>query len=276
MVIEMSLVNKSFKEHLNKTLGKDIRYDMRKKDAFRDIKVELGVATKAEGSCRVTMGNTVVIAGTKLSIEKPYPDRPEEGSFSVNTELLPLSSPDFESGPPSIDAIEISRVADRTLREGRAVDFKKLLITSGEKAWTIFIDVVSINDDGNLLDASELAALGALLDTKFPKVDKNGIIDYKTPGEKRLEVDSMPVLVTVCKQGSNLFVDPLRAEEEFIEGRLSIGFLDDGTICALQKGGDAPLTTEEIKAMCALAAPKAVELRKLFNKGDKGATKKKR
>lgn len=258
----MSNTNKSLRLHLMKNLESDVRYDLRKREDFREIKVELGVISKAEGSCRVTIGDTVVIAGTKLAIEKPYPDRPDAGSFAVNTELLPLSSPDFESGPPSIDAIEISRVVDRTLREGEAVDFKKLLITRGEKAWTIYIDVVSINHDGNLLDASCLAALGALLDTKFPNVDKDGVIDYKQPGTKRLEVESLPVLVTVCKLGDWLFVDPLKAEEDFLDARLSIGLLEDGTLCSLQKGGNATLTIEEVKRMTEIASAKAGELRK--------------
>ncbi len=275
MVREMSNANRTFKQHLIKNLDSNVRYDLRKKLEFRDVKVELGVVAKAEGSCKVTIGDTIVIAGTKLAIEEPYPDRPEEGSFSVNTELLPLSSPDFETGPPGIEAIEISRVVDRTLREGKAVDFKKLLIKKGEAAWIIFIDIVSINDDGNLLDAACMAALGALLNTEFPKVNKDGTIDYKTKSGKKLLVESMPLLVTVYKIGRHLFLDPIRAEEQFIDARLSVGTLEDGTICALQKGGDAPLTLEEIDQMIDIATKQAKELRKLFKGGGKGGKGKK-
>lgn len=268
----MTNENKGFREHLQSALDKDIRYDRRKKLDYREIKIEQGVVSKAEGSCRVTIGNTVVIAGTKLSIEKPYPDRPEEGSFAVNAELLPLSSPDFESGPPSIESIELARVVDRSLREGEAVNFKKLLIKKAEKAWTIFIDVVTLNDDGNILDAAELAAIGALLDTKYPGVDKEGLVDYKKPGPQ-LQVDSMPVLVTVYKQGSSLFVDPLRQEEPFIDARLSVGTLEDGTVCAMQKGGAMPLTEDDISKMIEIGIAKGKEIRKIL-KGVSNAKKK--
>ncbi len=262
-------VNKSFRAHLLNKLQTDYRFDNRKKEEYRDIKVELGVISKAEGSCRVTLGDTIVLAGTKLGIERPYPDRPDTGSITVNAELLPMSSPDFESGPPGIQSIELARVVDRSIREGGAIDFKKLSIEHGEKAWFVFIDIVSMNNDGNLMDAACLAATGALLNTKYPNV-KDGIIDYKNHG-KDLEIEAQPLLVTVNKIGDSLFVDALRAEEPYIEARLSIGILDDkGTICALQKGGTTPFTEEEIAKALDLAILKSKELRKALKGGKTG------
>jgi exosome complex RNA-binding protein Rrp42 (RNase PH superfamily) len=72
----------------------------------------------------------------------------------VGAELLPLSNPDFESGPPGIQAVELARVVDRGIRESKCLDFKKLCIKQGEKAWIILIDIVTLNDAGNLFDAS--------------------------------------------------------------------------------------------------------------------------
>ena len=46
-----------------------------------------------------------------------------------------------------------------------------------------------------------------------------------------------------------------------LDARLSVASLEDGTLCALQKGGDAQLTTEEIEKMIDLALKKAAELR---------------
>jgi exosome complex component RRP42 len=37
----------------------------------------------------------------------------------VGCELLPISHPSIESGPPGIDAIEIGRVIDRGIRESK-------------------------------------------------------------------------------------------------------------------------------------------------------------
>ncbi|HME87067.1 MAG TPA: RNA-binding protein, partial [Candidatus Nanoarchaeia archaeon] len=118
-------------------LAKGIRFDGRKPDEFRKMKIEYGVTATAEGSARVTLGDTVVMAGVKMEIGKPYPDTPDQGGLMVGAELLALASPEFESGPPSEWAVEVARVVDRGIRESHAIDVHKLLIKSGEQAWTV-------------------------------------------------------------------------------------------------------------------------------------------
>jgi len=147
---------------------------------------------------------------------EPYPDTPDEGSIMVGAELLPLSSPEFELGPPGQKAIELARVVDRGIRESKCIDFKKLCITEGEKAWTIVIDICTINDAGNLLDASSLAAIAALRNTTFPEY-KDDKIDYKKKTSKKLELKDIPLSVTVIKIGDKFLVDPDSDEEKAIE-----------------------------------------------------------
>src|SRR3989338_8961609 len=135
------------------------RLDGRTLHEYRQpIKIETGISWTAEGSAMVQIGKTVVMAGVKLSIEKPYNDTPDEGGIMVNAELLPLSSPEYEPGPPGIKAVELARVIDRGIREAKAIDLKKLCTTPGEKAWFVTIDIITINDAGNLFDAAGLAA----------------------------------------------------------------------------------------------------------------------
>lgn len=253
-------MNESMKKHLIDSLNKGVRYDRRKLDEFRKVEIEYGISKSAEGSARARIGNTEVIVGVKLGIEKPYPDTPEEGCLMVGAELLPLSSPDFESGPPGIESIELARVVDRGIREAKAIDMKKLCIEKGEKAWSVFIDVCTINDDGNLLDAAGLAALAALKDTKFPKYEDDGI-NYKEHTKEKLPLSKFPLPVTVYKIGKNFLVDPNLDEQEAHDARLTVT-TTDGKICALQKGGDSPLTIEDIKAMVEIAMKKSQELKK--------------
>lgn len=241
--------------------NKGLRLDGRKLDQYRDVRVEYGVSETAEGSARVKIGETEVIAGVKLLIDKPYPDVPDQGSLMVGAELLPLSNPDFESGPPSKEAIELARVIDRGVRESKAVDFKKLCIEPGEKVWIVSIDVVTINDAGNLFDASALAAVAALKDTRFPEYDGTNI-DYRTKSDKKLPLTKLPVSVTVIKIGDNFIIDPSIEEGEVLNARLTVAATADGTICALQKGGDQELTVDEIMQMVELGVQKGQELRK--------------
>ena len=88
-------MNNEFRLHVQKSLKKNIRFDGRKLDQCRPITVEYGISKNAEGSARVKIGNTEVLAGVKMSIESPYPDVPDQGNLMVNAELLPMSSPDF-------------------------------------------------------------------------------------------------------------------------------------------------------------------------------------
>jgi exosome complex component RRP42 len=251
------------KDYVISLLNKGFRLDERKFDQYRDIKVEYGISAKsAEGSAKVTIGKTEVVAGVKLEVGTPYSDRPDEGSIMVNMELLPLSSPEFESGPPSIESIEISRVVDRAIREGHALNFKKLSIKSGEKMWNVIIDIYPLNDRGNLFDAASLAAIAAIKDAKFPKMNAEYKVDYNERTKTSLPLEKLPLSCTVLKIGEHFIIDPLPEEEASIDARLTVGVLENGEVCSLQKGDNSGLSIKDIQEMISLAVKKTKEMRK--------------
>lgn len=256
-------MHKELREHIIKLFGAGIRLDGRKLTEYRKpLTVDVNITNTAEGSARVKIGKTDVMVGVKAEVMEPYPDTPDAGSIMVGAELLPLSNPDFELGPPGQEAIELARVVDRGIRESKCIDFKKLCIKEGEKAWVMVIDICTINDNGNLFDASALAAIAALKSMKFPEY-KDDKIDYKKKTSKGLELKEIPLSVTVSKIGSSFIVDPDSEEEKVIDARLTVASLSDGTLCALQKGGDYPLTDEDIAKMVDIGIEKGKELRKL-------------
>lgn len=254
------------REHILSILKSNRRIDGRNFDEYRKCTVEYGVSKGAEGSARVVLGETEIIAGIKMEVNKPFPDTPNEGGIMINVELRPLSNPDFELGPPSFDAIEISRVVDRAIREGHAIDFKKLCIKEGELSWMIIIDVYPMNDAGNLIDAASLASLAALQDAKFPKLEKDNVVNYKESSGKKLQLKSMPLCCTVVKLSDCLLLDPGLDEENNFDSKLTVGVLEDGTICSMQKGGEIGLTSEEIDSMIEIAIKKTKEIRKVLAK----------
>jgi exosome complex component RRP42 len=226
------------------------------------ITIETDISWTAEGSSKVQIGDTVVMAGVKLSIEKPYNDTADQGGIMVNAELKPLSSPEYENGPPGIKAIELSRVTDRGIREAKAIDMKKLCIIPGEKAWFVIIDIVTINDAGNLFDASGLAVLAALKAARFPVVDETtGAINYKKKTDKALPLVKEPLPVTVYKIADKLVVDPNSEEEHSYDARLTVASDSNGVISAMQKGGEGPLSIEEVGQMVDIAMEKSKFLR---------------
>ncbi len=248
------------KQHILRFLDQGMRFDGRKTDEYRRIEVEEQVSKNAEGSARVKIGETDIIAGIKLAIDKPYPDIPDEGTMMVGAELSPIASPEFESGPPNNQSIELARVVDRGIREAKTIDQKKLCIEPGEKCWLVFVDLAPLNDAGNLFDASALAAAIALKNAKFPKLEDDRV-NYKEQTNKRLPLNKLPISVTVTKINNYYLIDPTPEEEELADARLTVAVVD-GKICALQKGGETPITTDDIDKMTDLAIKKSKELSK--------------
>lgn len=236
------LTGKRIQEYLSK--GK--RFDNRKLDEFRDISIETGISKNAEGSARVKIGKTEVFVGIKMDVVEPYPDSPDKGNLITTVELLPLSSPRFETGPPKINSIEIARVIDRIVRESKFIELEKLCIKKGEKVWGIFIDIYSINDDGNLFDAAGLGAIAALKNAKIPKYDeKKEKVLYGELTKKGVPLSkATPVSITIHKIKDDLIVDPTRQEEDISKVRVTIGS-HNGVIHSIQKGEQQSLTINE-------------------------------
>lgn len=245
------ITKKNVIEEMN--VGK--RSDSRGLFDLRDIEIRFGVSNKSEGSVSVKIGKTEVVAGIKMAVGVPYTDHEKEGSMTTSLELLPLSSPNFEYGQPSIEAVETARIIDRGIRESRFIDFEKLCIVEGEKVWNIFVDMATINDDGNLIDAGALASILALLVARFPVYDKEknkiefGVLsDEKLP----LNLENMPLTITFFKLGEKIFIDPTREEEDVSDGRLTFEISKgekEEMINAMQKGGEALFSAEEIEIM---------------------------
>jgi exosome complex component RRP42 len=224
--------------------------------------IEEGLIERAEGSARIRLGKTEVLVGVKIATGEPFPDTPNEGVLTVNAELVPLASASFEPGPPDENSIELARIVDRGIRESKAIDTAKLVIEPGKKVFVVFVDVYVLNHDGNLIDASALAAVSALVNTKMPNYEiKEGEVKIKT-GYSPLPLKSHPITVTLAQINGKLVVDPWIEEEQVMDARISMAINDEGNICAIQKGGSGFFTPQQILEASKLAQQKAAELRK--------------
>jgi len=232
-------------DRIKRYLAEGKRFDGRKPEEFRDLEISFGVSKKAEGSARVKLGDTEVIVGVKMAVGQPYDDSPNKGNLMVTAELLPLSSSRFELGPPKFPAIELGRLVDRGIREGRFIEFEKLCIKEGEKVWTIFVDVYAINDAGNLLDAAGIGAVAALKNAKIPKYDEKEekIVYEESSGNPVPLTKEVPISITFHKIGDQIVVDPTREEEDAAEAKVTIG-LSNGVISSMQKGNEEAIDTE--------------------------------
>ena len=241
------------------------RADGRKLDEMRPLSMEFDISKNAEGSAKVSLGNTVVISGIKMLPGVPYPDSPDKGSISVNAELLPLANPEYESGPPSIDQVIFSRVVDRGIRESKSLDFKKLCIREGELAWTAFVDYYAINADGNLIDAGSIASLLAFMKGKMPKLDKNDKV-IKGEYSGKINLERLPIQTSFAKIAGKIMLDPTYLEEKAAEARFSIATTEDGYLCSFQKSCNGFFTEAEVQYMVDTAMKTGIEVRKKLPK----------
>jgi len=180
---------------------------------------------------------------------------------------VPLASPTFEPGPPNENAVELARIVDRGIRESKAIELEKLCVEPGKKVFIVFVDVYVLNHDGNLIDASAMAALAALLNTKMFNYELEGGEIKIKPGYTPLPIRNHPIAVTFAKINDKLIVDPWLEEEQVMDARLTMTLDKDGKICAIQKGGYGYFTTQQILEAAKIAREKTEELRKVLVKG---------
>jgi exosome complex component RRP42 len=233
------------RDYITNLINEGKRIDGRGFDEYRNLEIIKGyVNEKAEGSAFVNLGDTKVLVGVKMDVGEPYPDRPQEGIMTINSELRPGASSSFELGPPRAESIELSRVVDRGIRESGSVKAKELFIEDG-KVWVVFVDIHILDHLGNLIDAAGIAAIAALLDARMPKYEDGVVIRGEWEG--KLPVGRIPVPCTVAKIGKNIIADPSLDEEYASDARLTIATTDK--LNAMQKGGRGTFSIDEIMSI---------------------------
>ncbi len=259
-----NLTAKIMRNKIYNLLLQDKRVDGRGPMDLRPITIQTGLLAKADSSALVTMGSTKILTGIKVEVGSPFSDRPDEGIFTVNAELLPLASTSFEPGPPDERGVELARVVDRSLREGKALDLKKLCLVEGEKVYVVFIDVYVLDYDGNYFDPALLSALAALATLKIPKYEiKDGKVQ-ETREYFQLELTSIPISIMIGILGEKFLVDPQIEEEKVLDVSMIIGTDEKGNIVSVQKNSPGPIPLEVMDSIIGTAVKKTDEIRKKF------------
>ena len=253
-------------EHLRKqqmwdAISKGKRLDGRDLDDIRSIEIELNTVKKANGSAKVKLGNSEVIAGIKVETGEPFEGLENKGALIVSAEVLPTASPYVEPGPPDEETVELARVVDRGIRESEMLDLDKLVLVPGKSVYTIFVDCSIINADGNLFDATSYAVVSALVSSKMPifEVQDGKIVD--TGNVRDPPVTTLPVSITMVRIGGAVIVDPTAEEEACMDARITITTNSNGHFTAIQKGATGSFSIEQIKKAAETARIKGEQIR---------------
>ncbi len=253
-------------EHLRKqqmweAISKGKRLDGRNLDDIRPLEIELDIIKKANGSAKVKLGNSEVIAGVKIETGEPFEGLENKGALIVSAEVLPTASPYIEPGPPDEETVELARVVDRGIRESEMIDLDKLVLVPGKIVYTIFVDCSVINADGNLFDATSYAVVLALASSKVPIFEMQDGKVVHTGNNQDPPITTIPISITAIRIGEAVILDPTSEEEACMNARITITTNSNGDFTAIQKGSTGAFTVRQIKKAAETARIKGEEVR---------------
>lgn len=270
--MSINVIDELKKSKIIELLDQGKRIDGRAFDEPRNLTVEINAIPKANGSARVRLGDSEAVCGVKIQPDRPFPDMGDKGIFICTAELLPLSHPSVETGPPGPDVIELARVVDRGIRESHMVGVDQLVIEKDKSVVGVFADIVVVDYDGNLFDACSYAATAAVLKSKLPKWEMIDDIPTLVEGtEMDLPTTTIPVSITMAKIGNHIVVDPNGDEWDCMDARITIVTDSDGNIVALQKGGESGFTIDEITKCGELSIKAGAQIRETLKQVGEGS-----
>ncbi|KAF6748991.1 ribosomal protein S5 domain 2-like protein [Ephemerocybe angulata] len=219
--------------YLERFLAEGFRPDGRALDAWREVSVNTGSISTADGSALVRLGNTTVVCGVKAEIAEPELDAGARGFLVPNLDLPAMCSPRFKPGPPSEDAQVLSDRLTEALTSSGVLPLESLCIHPGKAVWVLYVDATCINYDGNAFDATLLAMVAALKNTRLPVATYDETTRRTTCSRKEprrpLELGRIPVSASFGIFDSNqVLADPTAFEEPLLDTTISV-LLNEGS-----------------------------------------------
>ncbi len=214
------------------------RPDGRAYDAIRPVKIEVGISKFAEGSCRISFGDTQVLCLATLEDRVPrHLEGKDTGWVTAEYAMLPRSTPERSqreslSGRPGGRTFEIQRLVGRALRA--AVDLKML----GSRS--VIVDCEVIQADGGTRTAAITGGWVAL----------QHALRYFTPRPVRRHVAA----VSAGFVRGELVLDLPYAEDSIADADVNVVATDAGQLIEVQGTAEQrPFSREDFDRVLALA-----------------------
>lgn len=176
-------------------LSQGKRSDGRTFNSFRATEVKMNPIESADGSCCVRLGNTSIICGVRARIEEPKPSDPSKGTLDITCKLPPNSLHSFKwsrDAHADQETMMSSRLKE-ILWSSSCLDMSQLVIQDGKAVWSLDIEVIVLDFDGNILDTALTALIGCLASTSLPGVEKKDDSDGNPVNEYVFSEDKIPL-----------------------------------------------------------------------------------
>jgi len=197
-----------------------LRLDGRKADQIRNIKIEVGVLSRADGSCYLEMGNNKIIAAVygPREVHPRHQQKSNKAIVRYKYNMASFSVEDRKRPGPDRRSIEVSKVSREALEDMIFTEYFP------KSAIDIFVEVLQA--DAGTRTAALNAASVALADAGIP----------------------MRGLVSACAVGKvdeTLVLDLNKDEDNYGQADMPIAMTPDGKITLLQMDGN--FTLEQFK-----------------------------
>lgn len=168
-----------------------LRHDGRGPVNYRLIGLARGdsVAPLANGSAKIRVGGTEVVAAVRLEVEDIDLEL-DEGRMRCNVTCSPAAYPHLSANQQDDIQKDLTSLLQSTFSPTKSHDSngdsftsvmsKSLTILPGRKAWTMYLDAVVLSDAGNVHDVLFLACRAAICDTRVPRTRA---VEYAQPSK---------------------------------------------------------------------------------------------
>ncbi|XP_057292268.1 exosome complex component RRP42-like [Hydractinia symbiolongicarpus] len=221
----------------------DFRTDGRSCEDYRMVTVETNVLSNTNGSAQVKLAGTNVLIGVKAVIDEPLPTQTNEGRIEFFVDCSANASPIFEGRGGDELALELSSALQRMFCKN-TLNLASLCVIPGKTCWVLYIDALVLECGGNLFDAVSIGIKAALHNTRIPNLkiigegsEQDIEISDDPYDTSPLNVDNVPVMVTLNKIGNRYVVDATAEEEVCSDSQLLVSINEAGRVCSLQKHG---------------------------------------
>lgn len=172
----------------------DLRLDGRGRLDFRPMSLQTNVVAHANGSARLKLEQTHVLAAVNLSMGAPDLTRARcEGSVHCTVEQSAACSVDMEDRAVQSRNALLTVELQRLVAHSHALPLTSLVIIPDKQVWIIHIDVIIIDDGGNVMDAIVMAVKAALVTTTMPPIE---VVAGTTTDDGRPAARERPTLMT--------------------------------------------------------------------------------
>ncbi|EGO01276.1 hypothetical protein SERLA73DRAFT_179422 [Serpula lacrymans var. lacrymans S7.3] len=258
--------------YLERFLAENVRPDGRAFSEWRDVSLNVGSISTADGSALVRMGDTTVVCGVKAEIAEPELDHPDEGYLVPNLDLPAMCSSKFKPGPPTEEAQVLSDRLNQALVMSGVISLSSLCIHSGRSVWTLYVDATCINYAGNAFDATLLAMVAALKNTRIPQAsfdEESGRTVCSRKNRVPLTLSRFPTSASFgIFDASQILADPTAFEEPLLDATVCVVVDEEPELISVNGVGLGITTTVDsqktIQACISAAKNRSLELQKLL------------